>query len=371
MTIDVNAVLDIRRFPKITFLGDGPNEELNPVSCGERVPPLAKVLASQFRSGDRVGLLYPSEPMLVLSWLAALHAGLEPLILHFPNAKQNLSTWRTSIDHIVRKVQLAGLICSPGVDAPSIPACRMLYLAEDPAAGKNGSPLAALPAKAPVLQMSSGTTGHRKPIRFTLEQIAAHVIDYNESTRFHAGDRIVSWLPLYHDMGFIACFVMPLMLGIPVIMMDPMTWIRDPKRLFQAIFNHKATTCYMPNFGFEVLAKHADGQTFPTMRRWISCSEPVYPATMKRFAATTGTSHESLSACYAMAENVFAVTYREGLNLLDFDGRPVTSCGRPIPNTQLKIVDGEIWVRSPSSLTAYLDDAPVTDDAGFYPTGRS
>ena len=76
-----------------------------------------------------------------------------------------------------------------------------------------------------------------------------------------------------------------------------------------------------------------------------------------------------LSACYAMAENVFAVSHCNGLKVLEVDGRLVTSCGRPILNMELKIVAGEIWVRSPSSLTAYLDGALITDDAGFYPTG--
>ena len=56
---------------------------------------------------------------------------------------------------------------------------------------------------------------------------------------------------------------MPLMLGIPVVMMDPMTWVREPRRLFDAIDRYRGTTCYMPNFGFEVAAKHAAGRVVP------------------------------------------------------------------------------------------------------------
>ena len=368
MADSLNKALDIGRLPKITFVGDRADEEVNLINCEDRVAPLVKILARRFRVGDRVGLLYPSEPMLVLSWLAALHAGLEPLILHVPNAKQNLAAWKTSMSHVVRAVGLAGIICSPAFASVTIASCQVLSLVE-PLPERNREPLPALRASASILQMSSGTTGQRKPIRFTLEQIAAHVLDYNKSLLLDADDRLVSWLPLYHDMGFIACFVMPMMLGVRVIMMDPMTWIRNPKRLFQAIQRHNATICYMPNFGFEVSAKHSDGQRFPTMRRWVSCSEPVYPETMGRFAAATGTPSEHLAACYAMAENVFAVAYRAGLKLLDVEGRAVTSCGPVIANTRLKVVDGEIWVHSPSSLTAYLDGAPVIDDGGFYPTG--
>ena len=368
MTDSLNKALDIGRLPTITFVGDRGEEQLNLAECGDRIAPLVNILARRFRVGDRIGLLYPSEPMLALTWLAALHAGLEPLILHVPNAKQNLSAWKTSMSRIVSSVSLAGIVCSSAFASVTIPSCPILCLSK-PLPERNPERMPALRAGTSILQMSSGTTGQRKPMRFTLEQIAAHVVDYNESLLLDADDRLASWLPLYHDMGFIACFLMPMMLGVPMITMDPMAWIRDPKRLFQLIERHEATICYMPNFGFEVLAKHADGQRFPTMRRWISCSEPVYRETMARFAAATGTPHEHLATCYAMAENVFAVTYRPGLDLVDVEGRAVTSCGSAIANTRLKLVAGEIWVHSPSSITAYLDGAPITDDDGYYPTG--
>ena len=235
MTFAINPLLEFHRLPTLAFLGDGPDEELDAVGVAKRLPPLIKALRAHFKPGDRVGLLYRSEPMLVLAWLAALYAGLEPLMLQFPNAKQNLVTWRASIGHIVKSVKLAGIICAQEVDAAGIPDCRLLFLAETRSAESSGIAIPALTANTPILQMSSGTTGHRKAIRFTLGQVASHVSDYNETLRLDAGDRIVSWLPLYHDMGFIACFVMPLMLGIPVCMMDPMAWIREPKRLFQAI----------------------------------------------------------------------------------------------------------------------------------------
>jgi fatty-acyl-CoA synthase len=369
MSVGDTAILDLKRLPNITFVGEGAEEHLILADCQGEVRMLCEVMLSRFKPGNRVGLLYQSEPQLVLSWLAALYAGLEPLILQFPNAKQNLAAWRGSIEHIVQGVNLAGIMCSEELQRLDLDSYRPLYLphAHHSAAERTGLP--AVSGSAAILQMSSGTTGQRKPIRFTLAQVAAHVRDYDAVLRLGANDRVVSWLPLYHDMGFIACFVMPLLLGVPVVMMDPMTWVREPRRLFDAIRQYGATMCYMPNFGFEVMAKHADGQGFPSMRRWISCSEPVLAATLERFAAATRTSPRQLSACYAMAENVFAISQRDGVEVVELDGRFAVSCGRPIPNVQAKLVDGEIWVRSPSSLNAYLDGAPITDADGFYPTG--
>jgi acyl-CoA synthetase (AMP-forming)/AMP-acid ligase II len=366
---DLNNVLELRRLPRVTLIGEGPDEEWNLSDRRRDIAGLAQSMRSAFSPGDRVAVLYQTEPMLLLAWFAALHAGLEPLIVQYPNAKQNLSAWRSAIDQTFRMANLAGAVCAPQLERLGIETYRPLFLGPTLASEESAAALPSLPAQASILQMSSGTTGHRKPIRFTLEQIAAHVCDYNATMRLDPEDCIASWLPLYHDMGFIACFLMPLMLGVRVVMMDPMTWVRAPQRLFDAIETYGATTCYMPNFGFEVATKHAAGRTFPTMRRWISCSEPVQPATMERFATATATPYDKLSACYAMAENVFAVTQRDGLEIVEHNGRPVASCGRPIPNVRLKVVDGEIWVQSPASLTAYADGIPITDADGFYPTG--
>jgi hypothetical protein len=105
------------------------------------------------------------------------------------------------------------------------------------------------------------------------------------------------------------------------------------------------------------------------MRRWISCSEPVYLETLERFRAATGAGPETLCACYAMAENVFAMTQSRGLETLEWEGRRLVSCGRPIPGTDVKIADGEIWVRSPHSLQAYAGGGDVRDPEGYYATG--
>ncbi len=370
MPVSQGPNLELSSLPKFTFIASrGPDRELELGDCSDAIGAIANVIGERFKPGARVGLLYPSEPTLVLGWLAVLAAGLEPLILQYPNPKQNLVAWRRSIDVAIESAGLSGLICAPDLEHCAFGGCPTFFLQRDGfQAGVAGSPRS-VPMDACVVQMSSGTTGQRKPIRFSLAQIAAHVALYNTVLGFGPGDRIVSWLPLYHDMGFVACFLMPMMLGIPVVMTDPMIWVRDPKRLAQAITAHETTTCFMPNFGFEVMARHAAGQSFPSMRRWISCSEPVYPETMERFAAATRTDPECLSACYAMAENIFAVSHRDGFVTREYEGRQLTSCGEAIPGTEIKLVDGEIWVRSAYSLSSYMNGEPVTDAEGFYATG--
>ncbi len=70
-----------------------------------------------------------------------------------------------------------------------------------------------------------------------------------------------------------------------------------------------------------------------------------------------------------MAENVFAVSIRRGVEVREIDGAQVVSCGPAVANVDLKEVDGEIWVRSPASLNAYMGGSDIRDADGFYPTG--
>jgi hypothetical protein len=169
-------------------------------------------------------------------------------------------------------------------------------------------------------------------------------------------------------MGYVACFVMPLILGIDTVMMDPMTWVQEPGLLFHAIEKHAGTVVYLPNFGFEVMSRAAV-RPMPSMRLWISCSEPVSPTTSRRFLDRIGAPDSSFAPCYAMAENIFAVSLGRGIRTAPIEGREVISCGAPIPGVEVKLVEDELWVRSPTSLRNYVGAEDIRDAEGFYPTG--
>ena len=92
-------------------------------------------------------------------------------------------------------------------------------------------------------------------------------------------------------------------------------------------------------------------------------------ASMSRFVDATGVDAASIANCYAMAENVFAVTHSAGLSARTFAEADAVSCGPPIPGVDLKIVGGEVHVRSPYSLSRYEGGQRIADPEGFYPTG--
>ena len=350
---------------------DGTAQVLVPAHHLARIGASASVLRRRVPPGSVAGLLYRSEPALILAWLACLSAGLKPLILQYPTRKQTRTYWQDSIQNTVGEVGIAAIVADEYCAslAGDRMACLLIAQRElESAPDADVTGIGAVPDDFCIVQLSSGTTGYRKAVEFTHDQLARHVEDYSRALDVTPSDRIASWLPLYHDMGYVACFVMPLMLGIDVVMIDPMTWVQSPSMLFDAIEQHRCTLCYMPNFGFEVMAR-SQARPMPGMRRWVSCSEPVSARTSARFLAAIDAPDHLLSPCYAMAENVFAVTIAKGCRTRTIDGAEVVSCGPAIPGVDLKTVDGEVWVRSRSSITGYLGGGDVRDPDGFYATG--
>jgi hypothetical protein len=321
----------------------------------------------RFKTEKRIGIIYPTCPQLPLIWLALLHAGKEPCMLQYPTEKTSAEYWRDSIGNAIQVCELEGLVHGQSLAPfqPELLSKTLLLDGEFQSIASKGFEV----GEGAIIQLSSGTTGYRKGIRFTLSDLVRHVESYDQVMQLGEADTIVSWLPLYHDMGFIACFVMPLLKGIPLVLIDPITWIKHPATLFEAIHEHCGTICYMPNFGFEVMARQECRQVPSSMRMWISCSEPTYRPTIEKFCEATCTDQEKVCTCYAMAENVFAVCQSEGLRSVSLNGESVVSCGRTIPGVRIKLVEGEIFVKSDTSITGYLGTGDVRDAEGFYATG--
>lgn len=170
-----------------------------------------------------------------------------------------------------------------------------------------------------IVQHTSGTTGNQKGIGFCGNHIAVHAAAYGERLELAPDDVIASWLPLYHDMGFIACFVTPLVLGNEIVEMSPFDWVQQPRMLLDAISRQKAAYCWLPNFAFNVLSSdrvvgELAAENTPDLshvKAFISCSEPVLAQSIHQFAAKLGrfgVRRSQVIASYAMAENLFAVT---------------------------------------------------------------
>lgn len=266
-----------------------------------------------------------------------------------------------------------------------------------------------------LLQHSSGTTGLQKGVALSHRAVFNQLDSYRRALHLSPEDVIVSWLPLYHDMGLIAGFLMPILSRVPLVLMSPFDWVRAPYRLLQAISRYRGTLCWLPNFAYNFCAqkirdRDLQGVDLSSLRAVSNCSEPMYwtshQAFLERFQPY-GLRPQALATCYAMAENVFAVT-QGGIdapvvvdpidqNALrtrqvavpvvgDVGGPSITrmlSAGRPIDNTRLRVVNaagedlpdrhiGEIVLQSDCMLTGYYRRPDLTEKAflsGWYCTG--
>ncbi len=269
-----------------------------------------------------------------------------------------------------------------------------------------------LPGDIVLLQHSSGTTGLQKGVALSHQAVFNQLDSYSKALHLDQNDVIVTWLPLYHDMGLIAGFLQPILMGIPVIMMSPFEWVRAPYKLMQAVSRYHGTLTWLPNFAYNFCAqkirdRHMQGVDLSSWRAVINCSEPVRFSSHQAFKekfAQYGLKESALCTCYAMAENVFCVTQGgidESLTVdeidrdkfqidriaaLSIEGSPsllMVSNGFPISGVEVKVINdkgkilpdrfvGEVALRSHCMLSEYYHRPDATEKAfldGWYLTG--
>lgn len=243
-----------------------------------------------------------------------------------------------------------------------------------------------------LLQHSSGSTGLQKGVALSNGAVQRQLDAYATAIALTENDVIVSWLPLYHDMGLIASLLMPVLRRVPVLLLSPFDWVRAPVKLLHVISAHKGTLTWLPNFAFNFMAQKIRDRDLAdvhldSMRMFVNCSEPTFVASHHAFAqrfAAYGVRPDMLSTCYAMAENVFAVTHGPAGSGQEAKGSgALLSAGRPLANVRLRIIDaerrevavgvtGEIVLQSDCMLSEYYHRPDVTALAlqgGWYFTG--
>ncbi|MCC6189301.1 MAG: AMP-binding protein [Anaerolineales bacterium] len=405
-----------------------PDQTLTYRDLLDRAAGFARAYAqAELAPGEVVVLILQHGEALVAAFWGAVLAGAIPAIMPFLTEKLAPEKYRQELAALIAITRPAALVTYPAFEPearaalePGTPV-RAILLAS--AIAPQPQPdLAALPglAGAPddlvLLQHSSGTTGLQKGVALSHRAVLNQLASYARAIRLSADDVVVSWLPLYHDMGLIAGFVMPLLERVPLALMSPFDWVRAPYRLLQAVSRYRGTLSWLPNFAYNFCARKTrdrdlQGVDLSSWRAVINCSEPMRFESHQAFAerfAPFGLRPEALATCYAMAENVFAVTQggieaavavdpvdRRAL-ISEQVARPAAapngsqpevvhllSAGRPLPNVRIRVLDpqrrdlperqiGELALQSDCLLTGYYHRPDLTAQAfheGWYLTG--
>jgi fatty-acyl-CoA synthase len=247
------------------------------------------------------------------AFFGALWAGHLPTMIAPPSPRMEPQKYAQALAGMVAHLQLDGWVAA----GDWAPAGVEVLRPEQVAADTDFAPELGAPEDLALVQHSSGTTGLQKGVALSHRAVLAHNARYRAALALTEDDVIVSWLPLYHDMGFVACFLLPYLEGVTLVELSPFDWVRRPLSLLEALSRHGGTLCWLPNFAYNFMVKALrdpsalDALDLGGVRAFINCSEPVQAASHAAFVrafAPAGVRAEQLAASYAMAENVFAVT---------------------------------------------------------------
>jgi thioester reductase-like protein len=365
-----------------------------------------------FAAGDRVLLAYPPGLEMICAFFGCVRAGLIPVPVYPPSSRGFQSALYKTV-HIAKDCQASGILTSrdyhaslktnlarrgvsaSGVDIDYISALPWIVTEDFVDTISDRPPVD--PSKILFLQYTSGSTMEPKGVIVTHENILNTyplVID-------HPAPVVVSWLPQYHDMGLIGCYLYPALKGGTTYGFAPMDFIQRPILWFNAITTYHATAAAAPNFAYDYCLRagrlskeNLEACDLSSLRVLMCAAEPVKPDTYIRFLEAFqpyGLKSESFYVAYGLAENTLAVSLG-GRNMVSVNKRAlalgkarmttevseiggatqIVSCGTPLPGLEVKIVDpaghfplkperiGEIWVAGSGKCQGYWNNPELT-----------
>ncbi|HVB32838.1 MAG TPA: AMP-binding protein [Patescibacteria group bacterium] len=415
----VKTLVDVLRFragamphqPHIYFEeADGRERVLTYGALLERAMNVARWL--EFRGlekGDRVALMLPTCLEFFACFFGVMLAGGIPIPIYPPFRADRIEEYADRQSMILRNAEARVLITFHAAERvarlirPSVPSLERVVEAErvEEAKEKPVSGLLHRPHADEIcfLQYTSGSTAAPKGVMATHANLIANIRTMGAAIEVQPGDFAASWLPLYHDMGLIGAWMLPLFFGFPLVLLSPVTFLTHPVRWLRAIHRHRATLTAGPNFAYELCVRkipdsELEGLDLSSLRGAMNGAEPVLPETLERFStrfSRCGLRPNRVIPVYGLAEASLAVSAppldrpvrvdRIDRGRFETEGRAIpaardehalafVSVGRPI-GCEVKLADaegrdvgerveGNLWFRGPSATQGYFRNPEAT-----------
>ncbi|GGW42121.1 acyl-CoA synthetase [Streptomyces lucensis JCM 4490] len=389
--------------------GEEPHESLTYRELHADAGARAAAFGAAGLSGRSAVLLYPSGLEFVRTLLGCMYGGVASAPVQVPRRREEVLRLRRIADDagtttVLTTTEVVRDLRERFGDMPAL--AGLTLLATDAFAYPAGAAVPAPPGPADtaLLQYTSGSTGDPKGVVVSHANFLANVVETDELWPCEPNGTVVSWLPLFHDMGMLFGVVLPLWAGIPSYLMAPDAFIRRPARWLEAIARFRGTHAAAPSFAYELCARAAaEGRTgavgdLSSWRVAANGAEPVRWATIRSFTeafAPYGFDARAMCPGYGLAENTLKATgsrqderpsvlwlsaeaLRDGrAQLVDehTDGAvPLVGSGRTVGGTRVRIVApdtrevlpegrvGEIWINGPCVAGGYLGRPVVTEE---------
>ncbi|MDQ3905638.1 MAG: fatty acyl-AMP ligase [Actinomycetota bacterium] len=327
--------------------------------------------------GDAVAVLAADPALIAPAVQGVWLAGGSVTMLHQPTRRADLASWASDTVRTLGMINAKLVLLGPPFDqlAPLLAQRGISYLMlahlDNPAVRPLSAPVPVDEDDTALLQLTSGSSAEPKAVRITHGNLYANMTAMAQVAALDPGhDVMVSWLPLFHDMGMVGFLTIPMALGLELVKVTPADFISHPLLWAELISRHHGTITAAPNFGYALLARRLANTEerfdLSSLRFALNGAEPIEPAAVRAFTsagARFGLPETCMVCAYGMAEATLGVSFApHGVGMqvdsVDADAletqrraviaepggsnvREFPRLGPPLPGLQVRVVDDD------------------------------
>lgn len=380
-----------------------------------------RLLSLNLNKGDRVAIIAETSVGFVEAFFSCQYAGLVAVPLAIPMGVGQRDSYTAKLQGLLASCKPAAIISSNewlslinvvNIDSPTI----HILSNEDFNALPEMDIELQLPSPDDIayLQYTSGSTRFPRGVIITHREVMANLRAIShDGIKLRDGDRCISWLPFYHDMGLVGFLLTPMATQLSVDYLSTQDFAMRPMQWLKLISKNRCTVSVAPPFGYNLCLRRVNDKDLAELD--LSCwrvagvgAEPISAEQLNQFGECFSKAHfdsKAFMPCYGLAENALAVSFGEEAigtqinevdrDILENQGRAVAptkgtravstfvNCGKALPGHLIEIRNevgmslpeqeiGHIYISGPSLMSGYFQDLASQRDiksTGWMDTG--